>query len=163
MGRRNRSGASHHSGELVVMDERARAILESAFATVERIDAQQTDWAAGREHRQAYAPPQQRQPSRRRRTVDNTTEHEQAAAPQMDRATQARWDAWANALVQAKMEAMAEVIGAEVGQMEKRFNEKLKVLEDKVAVLSAQVVQLENLRNYNVTQLPLPLRGRDVA
>ena len=151
MGRRNRSGASHHSGELVVMDERARAILESAFATVDRIDAQQADWAAERE----YAPPQQRQPSRRRRTVDNTTEHEQAAAPQMDRATQARWDAWANALVQAKMEAMAEVIGAEVGQMEKRFNEKLKVLEDKVAVLSAQVEQLENLRNYNV----MPLRS----
>ena len=151
MGRRNRSGASHHSGELVVMDERARAILESAFATVDRIDAQQADWAAGRE----YAPPQQRQPSRRRRTVDNTTEHEQAAAPQMDRATQARWDAWANALVQAKMEAMAEVIGAEVGQMEKRFNEKLKVLEDKVAVLSAQVEQLENLRSYNV----MPLRS----
>ena len=151
MGRRNRSGASHHSGELVVMDERARAILESAFATVDRIDAQQADWAAGRE----YAPPQQRQPSRRRRTVDNTTEHEQAAAPQMDRATQARWDAWANALVQAKMEAMAEVIGAEVGQMEKRFNEKLKVLEDKVAELSAQVEQLENLRNYNV----MPLRS----
>ena len=89
--------------------------------------------------------------------------NEQAEAPQMDRATQARWDAWANALVQAKMEAMAEVIGAEVGQMEKRFNEKLKVLEDKVAVLSAQVEQLENLRSYNVTQLPLPLRGRDVA
>ena len=152
MGRRNRSGASHHSGELVVMDERARAILESAFATVDRIDAQQADWAAGRE----YAPPQQRQPSRRRRTVDNTTEHEQAEAPNtLDTATQARWDAWANEIVQAKLAAFAEIIGAETGQLERRFNEKLKVLEDKVAVLSAQVEQLENLRSYNV----MPLRS----
>ena len=162
MGRRNRSGASHHSGELVVMDERARAILESAFATVDRIDAQQADWAAGREHRQAYAPPQQRQPSRRRRTVDNTTEHEQAEAPNtLDTATQARWDAWANEIVQAKLAAFAEIIGAETGQLERRFNEKLKVLEDKVAMLSAQVEQLENLRNYNVT--PLVRSARDVA
>ena len=87
--------------------------------------------------------------------------NEQAEAPQMDRATQARWDAWANALVHAKMEALAEIFGAEVGQMEKRFNEKLKVLEDKIAELSAQVVQLENLRNYNVT--PLVRSARDVA
>jgi len=150
MGRRNRSGASHHSGELVVMDERARAILESAFATVDRIDAQQADWAAERE----YAPPQQRQPSRRRRTVYET--NEQAEAPTtLDTATQARWDAWANEIVQAKLETFSEILGAEIGQMEKRFNEKLKVLEDKVAELSAQVEQLENLRNYNV----MPLRS----
>ena len=90
--------------------------------------------------------------------------NEQAEAPTtLDTATQARWDAWANEIVQAKLAAFAEIIGTETGQMEKRFNEKLKVLEDKVAVLSAQVEQLENLRSYNVTQLPLPLRGRDVA
>jgi len=132
------------------MDERARAILESAFATVDRIDAQQADWAAERE----YAPPQQRQPSRRRRTVYET--NEQAEAPTtLDTATQARWDAWANEIVQAKLETFSEILGAEIGQMEKRFNEKLKVLEDKVAELSAQVEQLENLRNYNV----MPLRS----
>jgi len=86
---------------------------------------------------------------------------EQAAAPTLDTATQARWDAWANEIVQAKLAAFAEIIGTETGQMEKRFNEKLKVLEDKVAVLSAQVEQLENLRNYNVT--PLVRSARDVA
>jgi len=57
--------------------------------------------------------------------------------------------------VQAKLETFSEILGAEIGQMEKRFNEKLKVLEDKVAELSAQVEQLENLRNYNV----MPLRS----
>ena len=82
--------------------------------------------------------------------------NEQAEAPNtLDTASQARWDAWANALVHAKMEALAEIFGTETGQMEKRFNEKLKVLEDKVAVLSAQVEQLENLRSYNV----MPLRS----
>jgi len=80
---------------------------------------------------------------------------EQAAAPTLDTATQARWDAWANEIVQAKLETFSEILGAEIGQMEKRFNEKLKVLEDKVAELSAQVEQLENLRNYNV----MPLRS----
>ena len=57
--------------------------------------------------------------------------------------------------MQAKLETFSEILGAEIGQMEKRFNEKLKVLEDKVAELSAQVEQLENLRNYNV----MPLRS----
>ena len=136
------------------MNERAKEILASAFATVARIEA-----------REPYDPPPytKRQPKVRRRTMLYET-NEQAEAPNtLDTASQARWDAWANALVHAKMEALAEIFGTETGQMEKRFNEKLKVLEDKVAVLSAQVVQLENLRNYNVTQLPLPLRGRDVA
>ena len=87
--------------------------------------------------------------------------NEQAAAPQMDAVTQARWDAWANALVQTKMEAMAEILGGEIGLIEKRFNAKLKALEDKVAELSAQVEQLENLRNDNVT--PLVRSARDVA
>ena len=134
------------------MNERAKEILASAFATVARIEA-----------REPYDPPPytKRQPKVRRRTMYEATE--QAAAPTLDTATQARWDAWANEIVQAKLAAFAEIIGTETGQMEKRFNEKLKVLEDKVAVLSAQVEQLENLRSYNVTQLPLPLRGRDVA
>ena len=136
------------------MNERAKEILASAFATVARIEA-----------REPYDPPPytKRQPKVRRRTMLYET-NEQAEAPNtLDTASQARWDAWANALVHAKMEALAEIFGTETGQMEKRFNEKLKVLEDKVAVLSAQVEQLENLRSYNVTQLPLPLRGRDVA
>jgi hypothetical protein len=128
-----------------VVNERAKEILASAFATVARIEA-----------REPYDPPPYttRQPTRRRRTVYET--NEQAEAPTtLDTATQARWDAWANEIVQAKLETFSEILGAEIGQMEKRFNEKLKVLEDKVAELSAQVEQLENLRNYNV----MPLRS----
>ena len=129
-----------------VVNERAKEILASAFATVARIEA-----------REPYDPPPytKRQPSRRRRTMLYET-NEQAEAPTtLDTATQARWDAWANEIVQAKLETFSEILGAEIGQMEKRFNEKLKVLEDKVAELSAQVEQLENLRNYNV----MPLRS----
>ena len=128
------------------MNERAKEILASAFATVARIEA-----------REPYDPPPytKRQPKVRRRTMLYET-NEQAEAPTtLDTATQARWDAWANEIVQAKLETFSEILGAEIGQMEKRFNEKLKVLEDKVAELSAQVVQLENLRNYNV----MPLRS----
>lgn len=145
------------------MDERTRELLERSFETVARIDAQQETWEAERQQREAYEPQTyiKRQPKVRRRTVYNATEYEQAAAAasQMDRETEARWNAWANALVQTKLEAFAEVLGAEVGQLEKRFNEKLKLLEDKVAALTAQLEQLENLRSYNVTQLPLPLRS----
>jgi len=128
------------------VNDRAKEILASAFATVARIEA-----------REPYDPPPytKRQPSRRRRTMLYET-NEQAEAPNtLDTATQARWDAWANEIVQAKLETFSEILGAEIGQMEKRFNEKLKVLEDKVAELSAQVEQLENLRNYNV----MPLRS----
>lgn len=144
------------------MDERSRELLERSFETIARIDAHQADWEAEREQREAYEPQTyERQPKVRRRTMYDATEYEQAAAAasQMDRETEAHWNAWANALVQAKLEAFAEVLGAEVGQLEKRFNEKLKLLEDKVAALTAQLEQLENLRSYNVTQLPLPLRS----
>lgn len=71
--------------------------------------------------------------------------------PQMDPATQRQWETWANALIQKKLEGFAEIIGAEVGQIEKRLNERIAALEAEVAILRTA---------KNVT----PFRGnRDVA
>ena len=85
--------------------------------------------------------------------------NEQAEAPNtLDTASQARWDAWANALVHAKMEALADIIGGEIGLMEKRFNGRLKELEDRIADLTAQLEILRTAKNVT------PFRAaRDVA
>ena len=76
----------------------------------------------------------------------------------MDAATQRQWEVWANAIVQAKLLAFTDIMGAEVAEIEKQWLTRFKVLDDKVATLEAE---LEILRLRNVT--PLPLRGRDVA
>ena len=72
----------------------------------------------------------------------------------MDAATQRQWEAWANALIQAKLQAFAEIMGEEAAQQEKRllthFNGELKRLDDKIAALEAE---LEILRARNVTPL----------
>lgn len=72
----------------------------------------------------------------------------------MDAATQRQWEAWANALVLAKLQAFAEIMGEEAARQEKllltHFNAELKRLDDSVAALEAE---LEILRARNVTPL----------
>ena len=72
----------------------------------------------------------------------------------MDAATQRQWEAWANALIQSKLESFAEIMGEEAARQEKRllthFNAELKRLDDRIAALEAE---LEILRARNVTPL----------
>ena len=44
---------------------------------------------------------------------------------------------WLDDRIKAKLEAFAEIMGAEVGLIEKRFNTELKRLEDKIAALES--------------------------
>jgi hypothetical protein len=67
----------------------------------------------------------------------------------MDPATQRQWETWANALIQKKLEAFAEIMGEEVGQQEKRL----------LAEIAALRAEIEILRSHNVT----PLRSAHVA
>jgi len=131
------------------MDERARA-LEEAYATIARVEAQEAE----REPRE-YEPYVMRQPERR---IKRRRMTEPQMETSMDEATQAQWNAWANALVHAKMEALADIIGGEIGLMEKRFNGRLKELEDRIADLTAQLELLRTAKNVT------PFRAaRDVA
>jgi hypothetical protein len=60
--------------------------------------------------------------------------------------------------IKARLEAFAEIMGTEVGLVEKRFNTELKRLEDKIAALEAEVEILRAAKNV------MPFRGaRDVA
>ena len=69
----------------------------------------------------------------------------------MNTATQAQWNAWLDDRIKAKLEAFAEIMGAEVGQIERRLDERIAALEAEVAILRTA---------KNVT----PFRGnRDVA
>jgi len=69
----------------------------------------------------------------------------------MDPVTQRQWEIWANALIRKKLEDFAEIMGAEVGQIEKRLNDKIAALQSEVEILRTA---------KNVT----PFRGnRDVA
>ena len=77
----------------------------------------------------------------------------------MDAATQRQWEAWANALIQSKLELFAEIMGAEVGKLEKRFNVELKRLDDRVAALEAEI---EILRRHNAKNVT-PLRPHHAA
>jgi len=76
----------------------------------------------------------------------------------MNTATQAQWNAWLDDRIKAKLEAFAEIMGAEVGLIEKRFNTELKRLEDKISALEAEVAILRTTKNVTL------FRGnRDVA
>jgi len=54
---------------------------------------------------------------------------------QMDPATQRQWETWVNAIIQAKLAAFAEIMGEEVGHIEKRLNDKIATLEAEIAIL----------------------------
>ena len=54
-----------------------------------------------------------------------------------------------------------ELLGAEVGKMEKRFNAELKRLDDKIAALQAEIEILRG--NSNNARNITPMRTRDVA
>ena len=76
----------------------------------------------------------------------------------MDAATQWQWNAWLDDRIMAKLEAFAEIMGAEVGLIEKRFNTELKRLEDKISALETEVAILRTTKNVTL------FRGnRDVA
>jgi hypothetical protein len=72
----------------------------------------------------------------------------------MDAATQRQWEVWANALVLAKLQAFAEIMGEEAARQEKllltHFNAELKRLDDRIAALQ---VELDTVRTRNVTPL----------
>ena len=53
----------------------------------------------------------------------------------MDPVTQRQWEIWANALIRKKLEDFAEIMGAEVGQIERRLDERIAALEAEVAIL----------------------------
>ena len=128
------------------MNERARLILEEAHATLARceLSAQQQPEVGAVE----WSVPRRTAKARRAQQMETS----------MDEATQAQWNAWANALVHAKMEALADIIGGEIGLMEKRFNGRLKELEDRIADLTAQLELLRTAKNVT------PFRAaRDVA
>ena len=76
----------------------------------------------------------------------------------MNAATQAQWNTWLDDRIKAKLEAFAEIMGAEVGLIEKRFNTELKRLEDKISALETEVAILRTTKNVTL------FRGnRDVA
>lgn len=166
MGRSSRRVSGHHGCELVTrMDaEQARAILEEAHANIAACDAEREQRETDLLRREAadglLLAPVRRQRKVSRETVEDATMPE--AAPALDKQTLERWENWANALMQAKLQAFAEIVGAEVAQAEKQlvtqFAGELKRLDDKIAELNAVVEQLAGeldiLRAKNVTALP---------
>jgi hypothetical protein len=143
------------------MDERARAIIEAAFATVECSEAQRESVMvdiAQREANEPYEKPRWRGNSKSARSdafddqglIYKTTEQPEPRATAMDPAT-----------IQKQFEDLVSIIGAEVGQREKQlltqFNAEIKRLDDKIAELQTEI-RASNAKNVT------PLRSaRDVA
>jgi hypothetical protein len=120
----------------LVMDERTRALLQQSYDLLERVDRTLAESASEPRAEVTWTPPPVRRQPADEVHYKTTVQPE---APQMDRATQARWDAWANGIVQAKLEAFASILGEEAGQMEKRFNAELKRLTDEIEALREDV------------------------
>ena len=107
-------------------------------------------------------------PSRRASRIDDggliyktTVQPEQEPkAATMDAQTTQQWNAWANArirtAVQKGLEEFASLMGAEVAQMEKRFNTELKRLTNEIELLREDV-RAANAKNVT------PLRATHVA
>jgi hypothetical protein len=153
------------------MDERARAILEAAFNTVERANAQREEVMADIAQRQAVtgATYPKRQPELPP-IVYKTTEQPQAAT--MDKDTAVGWEAWLSArlekAIQKGLEDFAVIMGEEAALQEKRIVtramneiksaiETIQRLDLEIAALRNEVAILRNAKNVT------PLRPRDVA
>lgn len=149
-----------------IMDERARAILQEAADTIERVEREQAERAPERERREAellygekLAPPAFSSHGNRTRTraqrelIYKTTQQPEPKAAIMDAETLARWNAWADAKIHTAvikgMEELAAIMGEEAARQEKRLMAVIETLREGVRAASAK----------NIT----PLRARDVA
>jgi hypothetical protein len=92
--------------------------------------------------------------------VYKTTEQPEPTVKTMDQATAASWNSWADARIRAAIQTglleFADLVGAETGLMETRFNAELKRLSAEIEALREDV---RAALAKNVT----PLRPRDVA
>ena len=134
-------------------DARKRAILEEARETIERVEREQAERASQPRAEVSWTPPRTRELPP---VVFKTTERPAPKAVTMDADTAKAWEKWANAIVQAKLEAFADLMGAEVGKLEQRFNTELKCLTAEIATLREDV-------RASVAKNITPLRPRDVA
>ena len=145
-----------------MMDERARAILDEALATIERVERGQQERPAERAEREANELLYGNRTGTRAQSdlVYKTTVQPEPKATTMDAATAQSWNAWADARIRTAVlrgvEEFASLMGAEVGQMERRFNTELKRLTTEVEMLR------EDVRAANAKNIT-PLRPRDVA
>jgi hypothetical protein len=154
------------------MDERARAILETAFANVERHDAERADVERDLAQRavdelfdekdRCRSFPDDDQKARHRAfSIRQKGRHRPYSIPQeaatMDVETLAKWNAWfddrLSRAIQKRFEDFADILGEQAGQLEKRLNTKIAALE----------AEIELLRGNNAKNIT-PLRSiRDSA
>jgi hypothetical protein len=170
LGSCTRCGASYYRRELVIgMNERARAILSEAFATIERSEAQRDEVLADIAQRQAVtgATYSKRQPELPPIVYKTTEQPKPQVAPTMDPDTLARWNEWFDdrfaRSVQKRLEEFAVIIGEHTGEAEKHLLTEVKTLRAIVDALhiglTEDVAELRNeLRSMNAKNVT-PLRG----
>jgi hypothetical protein len=117
---------------VIVMDERARKIIDAARETVRRIDSARETWAAENAARDLYQPLVRERPQPLRSKPMTTQQQDWSA-----------WDAWAKGHVDAGMAVLAQVIGERVGEIHRAIN---KELDEVRAELTALKVELRVLR-----------------
>jgi hypothetical protein len=137
-------------------EERAAAILEQAYAALDRADellaqprsvTEEDSWS-----------------TRTRDVADAATlvykttiqpDPAATAAPSRD------WEAWVNAVIQNRLATFADLLGAEIGQQQKamstQLNTEIKRLQDEVASLRTEVEILRSAKNVT------PIRTAHVA
>jgi hypothetical protein len=123
--------------------------IRKARATLERLDGIEDVFEADNARRDPYVPLRRELPHPRSTAVTQQPE------PKWD-----DWNQWAEAHVQRGLERAAEIVGEEVGAIERSLIERIKKLEAEIGELRAeQTVE----HAAKVVDLPSFLRKRDNA
>jgi hypothetical protein len=121
------------------MDSYTRKLLDEAYAL---------DDAYRAKHEQ----PEAKQAKPQREMIYKTCEKQ--SMPQhvrdLEPEVQARWDAWADAKMERRLETYTDVIGEECGLIEKRLREEIKKLAEEVGQLRAEITVLQGIRRGEI-------------
>jgi hypothetical protein len=92
-----------------------------------------------------------------------TSQSQPKSTVAMNAETAAAWDAWARGHVANGTNMLAQVIGQEVGKIERRLAERITELENSLGQLRAQTEILRNVTTGAVVDLPSFLRRKENA
>jgi hypothetical protein len=162
---------------VIGMDERARAILFEAFATIERSEAQRDELNADLAQRALnnLITGVPKADTKRRElppVIYKTTQQPEPKAATMDTDTAAGWEAWLNArlekAVQKRLEDFAMLMGEEAALQEKRVvTQAMKEIQSAIDTIQRLDLEIAALRNevaiLRTSKNVTPLRPRDVA
>ena len=135
------------------MDERARKILDDAFATCERVDKMLNNMPE-RQPYDPYVPPEREAVVHRTRGLDTTPEQRRQLRQQEDEANIQGWNRWFDMRHAEALSKFSEEYSKHVVQlMFKRMDDHKHELEDQIQELRTEITLLRETRSGNVREL----------